>query len=85
MSESVKILQKRLANMTQERDNLRAELDELRKRMAKALSGICINGWWCPCETFNGEEHSPRTECRRCAQPKPKQEYRPHAARYSLP
>ncbi len=40
--------------------------------------GIHNRGWWClhptasgvACDTFNGEEHSKHSKCRRCEQPK---------------
>ena len=63
---------------------LRAENARLTRELAEARDGIVLRGWWCdaqvtcgtggamgPCGTFNGIEHSPRTECRRCGAPKP--------------
>lgn len=40
----------------------------------EASPGLVFKGWWCMagrCSQFNGEEHSPRTECRSCGTPKP--------------
>lgn len=48
---------------------LRAKVAELQG------GGITIKGWWCNCDAFNGEEHSPRTTCRHCGKEK-------HAAAY---
>ena len=48
-----------------------AEVARLTARAAAHDSGIAIPGWWClSCSTFQGEMHSPRTECRRCGLPK---------------
>ncbi len=48
-----------------------AAVARLRAQVASLSSGIAIRGWWClPCDSFNGEEHSLRTECRSCGRAK---------------
>jgi hypothetical protein len=51
----------------------REEANEWEARYrALANSGLRIKGWWCLVDDiFNGEEHSPRAECRLCGTPKP--------------
>ena len=48
-----------------------AEIARLRAKVAATAGCIVLNGWWClPCDSWNGEEHSKRTECRSCGRPK---------------
>lgn len=44
----------------------------LRARVAELeAGGIILRGWWCMyCDTFNGEEKEPRSECRHCGRDK---------------
>lgn len=64
-------------------DNLTAvqkRCTELRLELrAYRASGICLPGWWCPCEVttespgiFNGSVREVRTHCRVCGRPRPK-------------
>ena len=45
---------------------------------AYRASGLCLPGWWCPCEAtatalgiFNGSAREPVTHCRVCGRPRP--------------
>jgi hypothetical protein len=47
-------------------------IDDHKRRLQKRVDkiGICIRGWWCICDRFNGEEQSKRNECSACGRAK---------------
>jgi len=64
-----------LANLTATQRRCTELKLELR---AYRASGICLTGWWCPCEAtdkslgiFNGGSKEPLTHCRCCGNPRP--------------
>jgi hypothetical protein len=46
------------------------EIGKLREQIESLASGIYLRGWWCICDSFNGEEKETRMECRSCGEPK---------------
>lgn len=75
------LLQKRLKDMEKEmevKDATIARLTQENNALLEANAGITLPGWHClasingvSCDTFNGEMHSKRADCRHCGAQKP--------------
>lgn len=74
------LLEKRVKEMEKIIEEKDALIARQKQEIASLLEGINLPGWWCiasvngvPCDTFNGEAHSKRLDCRHCGELKPNQ------------
>ena len=68
--ESLERMTDKVEALTARAEKAEAEVVRLTARVAELSGGIVTRGWWCICDRFNGEEHSPRTECSACGRAK---------------